>query len=464
MRVNPGEGQRNNSGTVSSRLTGARWRNYGGNIELEPPARPVDLQDLRRTVADASPQNILVVGLGGTWSRLLLPTEPALLLDLQDMPGEIRFDAETGHVWASGWLMASALSEALARHGRQLEHICTWPNATLAGLVATGSHGSSRNGGHVHQNVVALRLVDARGLGYQLDEHGLWSLDDGRLLLAGEQYLRHGVVHRGMLGIVTELEFRTVPASHLAATQRVVPEQEMLGDDCRGLLDHLDGHAHASCAWAVRQERCVPRSADPIPAPAHSPASLQSPLEAWFLKAFPSALMRAIRAMPSLAKPIQDVTIHQFFFRRRMEGPSWEIQTYNPARLDSTTGLASMEYSVPLERAPELIRLIRPQLRDHALPLPINFRRSGDRVYLECPWLRGLKVTTRLFMELERSIVSTFGADAHAHVGKVHWVDPWPRLPDDERDTLLELKRVLDPEWIFTSAETASARPNWRVA
>lgn len=90
------------------------------------------------------------------------------------------------------------LATWLHERGRALPNLASLPHISVAGAVATGTHGSGLRNGSLGTCVTALELVDGSGSLVRLAR--------------GEEGFAGAVVSLGALGIVTHLELRTEPA------------------------------------------------------------------------------------------------------------------------------------------------------------------------------------------------------------------------------------------------------------
>jgi len=413
--------------------------NFGGNLLVARAHQPRSIEELQHLLATRSEPGVVVQGRRGSWTPVHAPTSPSSLsLDLGGMDGEVWLDTERWEVTAPGWMLASELHALLSSWGLQLTHIPTWCHATVAGLVGTGSHGAARDGESLAEAVTAMELLDARGQRWLLDERGLCRVATGVTVLSGSRWLRHGRVHLGGLGIVTSLTFSVRPERFLHQTQTLHRAEAILG---AGLRAHLCENEHASLAWGIRQGRCVARAANQsLPVPKR--AALVSDAEDWFTHVFPTVAMRVLSRCAWLADTVNGFLLHRRFLRRSVIGPAWQVLTYMPGRLTA----------VPLDRLDEVVDLYGRMLSGSPNQIPVNFRRAGDKVFVEYMWCDGFRDALPRAQAVERALVERLGADALPHPGKLHWMNPWPRLSAQRRRVFLGLRAVLDPEGAFQNA------------
>jgi FAD/FMN-containing dehydrogenase len=155
----------------------------------------------------------------------------------------------------------------LERHGRALVNLGGITHQTVVGFLATGSAGGSARH-DLHADVVALRLVDAKGEVHEF-RHG----DEG---------FDATLVHLGLLGVVTSVTLRTHPRFDLVGSERVLPETggevDLLAEGPTGLAAFLASTPYARVLWWPQRgvEKIVvwaarPATAEDPPGPAWRP-------------------------------------------------------------------------------------------------------------------------------------------------------------------------------------------------
>jgi xylitol oxidase len=169
--------------------------NWAGNYTYRAASldRPRTVDDLRRIVA-TSPR---VRALGSRHSFSDLPDTDGVLVDLSALPHGIEVSEEAGSVSVSGGVRYGDLARALEDRGWALANLASLPHISVAGAVATGTHGS----GDRNQSLAgAVRSLDIVGPDGQVRRVGRGDVD-----FAGS------VVALGALGIVTRLELDVEP-------------------------------------------------------------------------------------------------------------------------------------------------------------------------------------------------------------------------------------------------------------
>jgi len=199
----------------SANSAGRRWQNWSGlqSAQARQWFNPADEDDLRRWLA-RSQGTVRPVGAGHSFSPLV-PTE-ANMVSLDRLNGVIRIDRERLTVTAWAGTRLQALARALDAEGLALRNQPDVDVQTLAGAIATGTHGTGATLPALHDDVVGVRLITPQG------EVMDWQA--GR----DDEALAAARVSLGSLGLMTQITFRVVPAFYLHRTVWLEPLEVML--------------------------------------------------------------------------------------------------------------------------------------------------------------------------------------------------------------------------------------------
>jgi xylitol oxidase len=203
-------------------------RNWAGNITFQAARihRPASVDELRRTVA-AAPA-VRALGSGHSFNRIA--DTPGDLVALAALPREITVaPARTPTATVSAGLRYAEIAGPIHAAGFALANMASLPHISVAGSVATGTHGSGRGVGNLATAVSALRMVGPEGDLVELSRAADPDRFDG------------AVVALGALGIVTHVTLDLVPAFDIA--QRVyvdVPLDAVAAD-----FDAVSGAAYS---------------------------------------------------------------------------------------------------------------------------------------------------------------------------------------------------------------------------
>lgn len=175
--------------------------NWGGNHTYRAPhiARPTTRPDLQQLVADSD--QLAAIASRHTFSAI---GDAAALVDLSGMSEPPSFDPNTGLVTISGSATYTDVAFALSAAGRALHNLASLPHVSVAGGVATGTHGSGSALQNLASAVESIELLTATG--------------DFVTLRHGDPDFEGAVVNLGALGLVTQMTLRTERAYDVAQT------------------------------------------------------------------------------------------------------------------------------------------------------------------------------------------------------------------------------------------------------
>jgi xylitol oxidase len=201
--------------------------NWAGNHRYRAGRlhRPTTLAQLQEVVATAP--TVRVLGSRHSFSDI---ADSAELVTLEDLPPDIAVDHDAATVSFSAGLRYGDLARVLQREELALANLASLPHISVAGAVATATHGSGNANGNLATAVVGLELVTSSG---ELVARSRGDPDFDGL-----------VVGLGALGAVTRLTLEVEPAYQVR--QRVY---EGLAWD--GLLDNFDAVTAAGYSVSV---------------------------------------------------------------------------------------------------------------------------------------------------------------------------------------------------------------------
>ncbi|WP_037572301.1 FAD-binding protein [Phaeacidiphilus oryzae] len=187
--------------------TGGQVRNWAGNITFRAGRleRPRSIDELRRLAGAAG--QLRVLGSGHSFNRIAdVDSADGTLVSLDALPRTVEPDPSAGTVRVAAGVRYAELAEQLHKQGLALANMASLPHITVAGSVATGTHGSGNGNQALGSAVRAVELVTA---------------DGGRLTLRqGDPDFGGAVVSLGALGVVTHLELAVEPDYRVAQSVR----------------------------------------------------------------------------------------------------------------------------------------------------------------------------------------------------------------------------------------------------
>lgn len=178
-------------------------RNWAGNhvYQATRVERPTTIEQVQHVVAT----NDRVRALGSRHSFTDLPDTDGVLVSLADVPTTVEVDevARTAHV--TGFAAYGDVARALQARGWALGNLASLPHISVAGAIATGTHGSGDGNGSLATAVAALDIVGADG--------------ELRRVARGDDDFAGSVVSLGALGVVVGVTLDIEPT--FAVSQRV---------------------------------------------------------------------------------------------------------------------------------------------------------------------------------------------------------------------------------------------------
>ena len=247
-----------------------------------------------------------VAGAGHSFAPLCATS--GTLLDLSRLSGIERIDPRSGDATILAGTRLHELGAPLQAAGRALANQGDIDRQAIAGAVATGTHGSGRKYGSFSSMVRAVEIMTADG--------ELVTIDD-----ADPVRLRAAVLNLGLLGVMTRVTLRTVPAYKLRERNAAYALEETL----TLFLNEEQTRRTAEFWWLPAHDVCVLKSLDDTD---EEPFRFDQP------EAPPGSLARYL-------KP---------------DRVDWSWRSYPSQR---SFPFVEMEYTIPLVAGPDAIREVR---------------------------------------------------------------------------------------------------------
>jgi FAD/FMN-containing dehydrogenase len=212
-------------------------RNFGRTWRFSPAAiaTPATLAELVEVVRGAT--KLRVMGARHSWSRAIVTDGTVVSLDKLDRV--IAVDKSALRVTVQGGIKLHALIRALAAHGLALANLGSIADQSLAGAMATATHGTGIRFQCLASQVASFRIVDGTG------RDRTYTRDDAAF---------HAILTGlGAFGVIHELTLEVRRAFQIHAITDTAPLQHV--------IDHLDdyvrGFDHFKLWWMVPCERAV---------------------------------------------------------------------------------------------------------------------------------------------------------------------------------------------------------------
>jgi len=332
------------------------WRNWSGVQTAYPSARlaPKDEGELALMLKTAAAP-IRPVGAGHSFTALA-PTSGALV-SLDAMSGVVGWEGHEAVVLAGTRL--GALGPVLAAKGRAMANLPDINKQSLAGALATGTHGTGVKLQALHGDVTALRLVTPSGRVIDCD-----ASHESEIFQAAK-------VSLGALGVISQVRLKTIPNRRVRRRVWIEPFGDALAKAEARWAEHRNFEFFAVPFTGLAAGVSHDETDDPAEArgPDQDAAFLDALKGLRNLFGFSTPLRKAAaRALLASAKPETAVD----------EG--WKLlSTERPVRFNE------MEFHLPvevqLEALQEVVATIEKERPDVFFPIEVR-RIAGDDAWL----------------------------------------------------------------------------------
>lgn len=202
------------SDVINDDTTTAARTNWSGNVTYAASrlAEPTTVAELQQLVA-STPR---LTALGSRHSFNTIADTDAVQVTLTGLPPELEIDTDRRVARVAAGMTHAQVAAGLEARGWALANLASLPHISVAGAVATGTHGSGVGNASLAQSVVGFEIVRASGDVEVVDASG--ALDAHRVALGAL-----GVVVAVYLAV--EPSFRVAQTVHTGLAWDVVDEQ-----------------------------------------------------------------------------------------------------------------------------------------------------------------------------------------------------------------------------------------------
>lgn len=422
------------------------WRNWTGDQRCAPAelVRPRDRDELAAAVVAAAQagRTVSVAGSGHSFTEAALTD--GTMVDAGALSGVIEADPESGLVRVGGGTVLSLLNAQLHTLGLAMENLGDIDRQTVAGAIATGTHGTGAKLRNISAQVEAVELVTADGTVRELDS-------------SQADLLRAARVGLGALGAVSAVTLRCVPAFVLERIDSPQPREEVLDgfDERAEANDHFElfTFPYADSALVLERNRV-----EGGPRPRGKAASYLNDivLENWALEALSAAGRLVPRSIPALSRLAAALA----------SGGRTVDRSDRVFASERRVRFTEMEYGVPREHGPEAARRVIEWVRANRYPVffPIEMRVAAgddallspsherDTAYIAVHQYRGME--WRPYFEAVEEIMRDYGG--RPHWGKRHFQTAETLAPlYPEWDAFQAVRDELDQGRVFTNEYAA---------
>jgi len=420
----------------------ARWRNWAGDQHCEPAAivAPRSRDELAAAVRAAADRGERVRASGSGHSFTPIALTDGLMIRAHHLDRVLWHDRDAGLVKVEAGIVLRDLNRCLDERGVAFANLGDIDRQTLAGSIATGTHGTGARLRSLSAQIESLDLILADGSVVEIGP------DDPAALAAAR-------IGLGALGVVYAATIRVVPAFTLARTDRPRPLDETLArlDELNAANDHFEFYVfpHTTTALCRETKRT---EGPPRPRPRAAVYAQEVMLENWVGRLFVLAGRRLPRQVPRLARIAAAGT-----------GRSTKIdRSFRVFASERRIRFTEMEYGIPREHAAEAVRRVlhlaaRPEHRV-AFPIEVRFA-AADDLALSAAHGRDVAYVAvhqdqtlawEPYFRAVEQIMDSYGG--RPHWGKRHFQTAATLAPRYPRwDAFKRLRDRLDPGRAFTN-------------
>jgi L-gulono-1,4-lactone dehydrogenase len=417
--------------------TERRWTNWAGTASCTPRAVhfPASEDEIAAIVKAA--ERVKVVGAGHSFSDIACTDGDLIRLDRYDKVLAVDRAART--VTAQAGITISRLNEELAVRGLAMQNLGDIAYQSLAGAIATATHGTGTRLGTISTQVRELTLVTADGSGLRCSPD------------ADAELFRAAQVSLGALGVIASVTLACVDAFNLHATEGPGRLDEILSR-----IDELaDSNDHFEFYWFPHTDRVLVK----VNNRTDEPARPRSRPKEWFDEIFLAnkvfgVLAKTGERRPSLIPRISRVVTGAL---SKTEYSDRSDRVFASPRL---VRFAETEYEIPRSTVAGAVREVHAMIEREGFrvnfPIEVRFVAADDALlspahrrdscYVAAHMSAGLGYEP-YFRAFERIMDAR---DGRPHWGKIHFQTAATlRARYPEWDRFIAVRNRLDPERRF---------------
>ena len=314
-----------------------KWRNWSGAVRISPaeiarPGTEAEVASVLRAAAERG-RRVRPVGAGHSFTPLVATDD--MLLSLEKLSGLVSANPFTGDVTLLGGTRIRDIAGLLAPFGLALPNMGDIDAQTIAGAISTGTHGTGLGYTGYSGIVTGLRLA----------------LPDGsvREPSDNDETFQAARVGLGVMGVVTAVSLRCVPAFNLECVETTEPIEHVLDSflERSRAADHLEFFWFPGTPRATVKQLRRFRDSDPV-----SPMTRADRLvnREFLGNVVFGAMDAAASRVGALARPIRGIG------SRLMAGRTYSDASHRVFVAPRRVRFRETEYAMPLEIFGEVVR------------------------------------------------------------------------------------------------------------
>lgn len=467
----------NDSQTVPFRAeTGYHHATWARTFRSRPELyiRPRSVEEIQKIVilARKCRRRLVVVGAGHSPSDLTCTS--AWMVHLGDFAQVLSVRKTDDKKKTGGFAVLQAgitlheINQKMMAHGLTMPNLGSIDIQSIAGAIATATHGSSTRHGLLSDSIRSLRIV----------------LADGRAVACSVQHrpdlFRAALVSLGCLGIITEVEFGLVPSTNIEWSQDVFSLEAVLSRWEKDLWTQAE---YVRCWWLPYGRRMISWTANKTEKPPRSPK------ESFYGGSFGYHLYHTLlwiaHYIPSIL-PSVEYAIFSLQYRSTPGHVTSAVEVQREGLLmDCLYSQFVNEWALSLDKGPEAIRRLSAWMHGDESASRIPFSSKGIYVHapIEVRVTDGSDVSPRGYLDptqggptlyLNATLYRPYGLDPPCVAryyeafewlmkdlgGRPHWAKNWSYVSHSELKGMygqnmvdfLRVREEVDPDGLFVSA------------
>lgn len=329
------------------------FKNWAGIYSCKPQLyfQPNSIDEVVDIVKAAIEQGktIVIVGSGHSPSDMCITDQ--WLMNLDNLNRVIHFEENEKGLYADvtveAGLRVYKLSEILSERGYAIQNLGSISEQSVAGIISTGTHGSSPYHGLVSSQYVNLTIVNGKGEVVFLDsEHE-------------PEVFRAACLSLGKIGIIVKATIRAIPAFNIKSTQEVINFETLLNN----WETIWTSSEFIRCWWYPYTRKVILWRGSKTEEP------LTAPRKSWWGSTlgrflYESLIWLSVKIYPGLTPYVESFVFHQQYGRVETYG-SGDIavqSSIDGLNMDCLFSQFVDEWGCPLNNGPEVLRSL-----DHSI-------------------------------------------------------------------------------------------------
>lgn len=432
------------------------WTNWAGNHSciaenyFEPETEEQIIEVVR--FAGTHKKKIRVVGSGHSFSPIAISNE--VLVSLKNYRKLISVGKDS--ISCQGGMYLHELYAVLKENKLSLPNFGVINKQTVAGALATGTHGSGLKHRSLSAEIEQLRIITASGEVLEINRNTTRSIGDKEINLWDA-----ASISLGMLGIVTAVTFRCEPLFYLKSEESVIEFDEFI--EC--MDDYARRYEYFKAWWFPHTDKVYLFKADRIPVQQYNERNKleqftdEQKMRDLQIDTLTAPLFIKSNTDPSLIPGINKYCLDHFFTPRTRIGNSFGILVH-----DETVPMVVSEYGLPFtdNRHKKALKEFRDTL-EHAeqkVHFPVDLRYTSaesswlspsyqqDTFYIGMCVREYRKKEVHSSMQLFFDVMKKYNACPNwgklSDLSKTALEKQYPRMND-----FRELRNSMDPNGIF---------------